>query len=372
MAEITGFTAARMLEIENNTIVDGAIVGDDLILTTFGGTDINAGNVRGPVGPEGPIGEVSQAELDAALVAEHVGTAQLSDGSVTEPKLATSAVTTNKIATDAVNGNKIADNAVGSEHIISGAVGNSELSSNAVTAAKIADNAVGSEHIQTNAVGSSEIANGAVGNSQLASDAVTGAKIGNDQINSEHYAAGSIDPEHLANNAVTEAKILNGAVTRNKLDIIYAKEWADWSGSEYILGSTTPQGMMNVFGVTCASGSLIEVHMQVDVAMEVTGGTVHQTPAAVFFPRINGTTPAGLQGQLLFIPGKVEAGFQYRQTISGTWIFQATTSYSNAYITMVGHRNVANANVEIRAVSGPPGCSEDESHSWIHYRIFRA
>lgn len=56
MTEITGLTAARMLEIEANSVVDGNIVVDDLILTKHDGSTINAGNVRGPIGPEGPEG----------------------------------------------------------------------------------------------------------------------------------------------------------------------------------------------------------------------------------------------------------------------------------------------------------------------------
>jgi microcystin-dependent protein len=57
MATITGFTAARMLVIENSTVVDGEIQGDNLILVQRDGTEIDAGSVRGvpgPVGPEGP------------------------------------------------------------------------------------------------------------------------------------------------------------------------------------------------------------------------------------------------------------------------------------------------------------------------------
>lgn len=54
MATITGLTAARMLDIEAASIVSGEVVGDDLILTTHGGIDINAGDVRGPQGDEGP------------------------------------------------------------------------------------------------------------------------------------------------------------------------------------------------------------------------------------------------------------------------------------------------------------------------------
>lgn len=53
MATVTGLTAARMLAIEAESIVDGDVVGDNLILTRHDGVTINAGSVRGPVGPAG-------------------------------------------------------------------------------------------------------------------------------------------------------------------------------------------------------------------------------------------------------------------------------------------------------------------------------
>lgn len=53
MATVDGFTKERMLEIENTTVVDGNVVGDDLILLTREGTPINAGSVRGPEGDQG-------------------------------------------------------------------------------------------------------------------------------------------------------------------------------------------------------------------------------------------------------------------------------------------------------------------------------
>jgi microcystin-dependent protein len=56
MATITGFTAARMLEIEDGTIVDAEVVGGELILTRHDGTTVNAGPVTGPAGPVGPAG----------------------------------------------------------------------------------------------------------------------------------------------------------------------------------------------------------------------------------------------------------------------------------------------------------------------------
>ena len=56
MATVTGFTASRMIALENSTVVGGTIAGDDLILQQHDGGTINAGNVRGPQGPAGRNG----------------------------------------------------------------------------------------------------------------------------------------------------------------------------------------------------------------------------------------------------------------------------------------------------------------------------
>ena len=67
MATVTGYTAARMLEIENGTVVGGTVVGDMLNLVRRDGGTIAAGNVRGPQGIAGPPGDVNEAELAAAI-----------------------------------------------------------------------------------------------------------------------------------------------------------------------------------------------------------------------------------------------------------------------------------------------------------------
>jgi hypothetical protein len=75
MATITGLTAARMLEIEAASVVDGDVVGNDLILARQDGSIINAGNVRGPAGPTGPMGSAlsvvtAQQLLDVGQVGQ--------------------------------------------------------------------------------------------------------------------------------------------------------------------------------------------------------------------------------------------------------------------------------------------------------------
>lgn len=73
MATITGLTADRMLEIEAASVVDGDISGDNLILTKHDGSIINAGSVRGPAGPVGPMGQslavvTAQPVLDVGII----------------------------------------------------------------------------------------------------------------------------------------------------------------------------------------------------------------------------------------------------------------------------------------------------------------
>lgn len=65
MGTVQVYTADRMLEIENGTIVDGSVVGDNLILEKKDGTPVDAGNVRGPQGTQGIQGT---AGLNAAFL----------------------------------------------------------------------------------------------------------------------------------------------------------------------------------------------------------------------------------------------------------------------------------------------------------------
>lgn len=53
MATVTGYTAARMKQIEDTTVIDGHIEGDNLVLERRDGVEIDAGFVRGPKGDTG-------------------------------------------------------------------------------------------------------------------------------------------------------------------------------------------------------------------------------------------------------------------------------------------------------------------------------
>jgi microcystin-dependent protein len=64
MATITGLTAERMLEIEGQSVISGAIVNNHLILTKHDGSTVDAGVLPpGPQGPVGPAGGLIPGEL---------------------------------------------------------------------------------------------------------------------------------------------------------------------------------------------------------------------------------------------------------------------------------------------------------------------
>jgi len=69
MTTVTSLTADRMLAIEAASVVDGDVVGDNLILTKHDGSQINAGSVRGAPGPPGPVGS-DLVVLNAISVSE--------------------------------------------------------------------------------------------------------------------------------------------------------------------------------------------------------------------------------------------------------------------------------------------------------------
>ncbi len=64
MATVTGYTAEHMDEIKDATIVGATVTGDDLILTKYDTTTINAGNVKGTPG----IVTAASAPIDTSVL----------------------------------------------------------------------------------------------------------------------------------------------------------------------------------------------------------------------------------------------------------------------------------------------------------------
>jgi hypothetical protein len=74
MPTVTGMTADRMLAIEAASVTDGDVdANGNLILTKHDGSQINAGSVIGPPGPQGPVGSflpvvTAQPVLDVGII----------------------------------------------------------------------------------------------------------------------------------------------------------------------------------------------------------------------------------------------------------------------------------------------------------------
>lgn len=67
MATVTGLTAAAMNAIRDATVVDAHISGDNLILELFDSSTIDAGSVRGPIGPGGSLFDIVTSGTRPAL-----------------------------------------------------------------------------------------------------------------------------------------------------------------------------------------------------------------------------------------------------------------------------------------------------------------
>lgn len=74
MVTVTGFTAERMLEIEDTTVIGGSVAGDNLLLEQRNGDTIDAGNVRGPIGPPGTGSIICTSTTRPSLTTGDAGT----------------------------------------------------------------------------------------------------------------------------------------------------------------------------------------------------------------------------------------------------------------------------------------------------------
>lgn len=86
MATITGFTAERMKEIEDTTVVNGELNAYNLTLVRRDGSTIPLGNIRGPAGPQGIPGTITASPAGGVLSGNYPNPG-LSDGAVTEAKI---------------------------------------------------------------------------------------------------------------------------------------------------------------------------------------------------------------------------------------------------------------------------------------------
>lgn len=73
MATVTSLTGARIVQIEQASIVSARMSGYNLILTNAAGVDINLGNIRGAQGATGPAGTANLQAFSSKAAAVAAG-----------------------------------------------------------------------------------------------------------------------------------------------------------------------------------------------------------------------------------------------------------------------------------------------------------
>ncbi len=130
---------------------------------------------------------------DQTPAAVTVGTDDIEDGAVTEPKLA--------------------DDSVSERVLADGAVQQPELGDGAVTGAKLADGAVGTRALANGTVKEPKLADGAVTGAKLAGDSITGANVAADSLGGREIDESSLEQVPLAAEAeVARSVDLGGLV----------------------------------------------------------------------------------------------------------------------------------------------------------------
>lgn len=124
------------------------------------------------------------AEVATVDLTGQITNTQISDDSISTPKLRAGSISTDKLAANAVTAGKIAADSIVAGHLQAGIISTDKLAANAVTADKIAANAIvaGSAAIANGAIRNALIENGAIDNAKIANAAITTAKIGEAQV----------------------------------------------------------------------------------------------------------------------------------------------------------------------------------------------
>mgnify|MGYP003111701740 CR=1 FL=1 len=166
------------------------VLTDDLAATLSGSTTDVASSIKYvATGPQGEKGDTG-AE----------GTASVTDGSITN----------SKIATAAVSNSKLTHNAISTANIQNNAVTTNKISNNAITANKIAPGVVTAELLADGIFTTDKIPDGAVIQEKLGNGSITTIKIAENAITKAKIAAKTLSGDEIEDNVVLDGVKIRG------------------------------------------------------------------------------------------------------------------------------------------------------------------
>jgi len=185
-------------------ISDGSITNEKLALTS-----VSTGNIR-----DNAITEVKIADSS-------ISTSKLSSASVTSDKLANNSVTVNKINDGAINSSKLGENSVIGSKLADSSVSTSKIINNNVTTEKLADACITNTKLGLSSIATNNIQDGSITLEKLAAgitnnttnNTINTIDIGNRSITTDKIALTSITTELIAATAVTTDKIALTSIT---------------------------------------------------------------------------------------------------------------------------------------------------------------
>ncbi|MEO2161230.1 MAG: VCBS repeat-containing protein, partial [bacterium] len=195
----------------NADLLDGLHASDFSQLgATIGTTELEDGSVTQPKLALNSVGH--DEIIDGSITGSDIA-----DGSLTGSDLAGSSITAAQLADDSVGSSEIATDAVGSDELAAGAVGAGHIGLGAVDSAALAAGAVDSAAIAAGAVGSAEIAVGAVGSAEIADDSILAVDIAADSVGASELGPNAVGSVNIAPNAVGASAIATNAVGSDEI-----------------------------------------------------------------------------------------------------------------------------------------------------------